>query len=99
MTHKAKKNDGPKATLDVAEMKSVLMAQKDFLAAVVQAAVQAILAVAMEECLPAGKHERSEPRLGYWSGYYRRRLITREWTLVLRMPQDRAAQTSPRDTW
>ena len=94
MTSKAKKNDGTKLTLDVAQVKSVLMAQPDFLQPVVQAAVQSILEVEMEECLQAGKHERSGGRLGYRSGYYRRRLITRVGTLVLRVPQDRAGQFS-----
>ena len=94
MTSKAKKTDGTKVTLDVAQLKSVLMAQPDFLEPVVQAAVQSILEVEMEECLQAGKHERSDGRLGYRSGYYRRRLITRVGTLVLRVPQDRAGQFS-----
>ena len=94
MTSKAKKTDGTKVTLDVAQVKSVLMAQPDFLEPVVQAAVQSILEVEMEECLQAGKHERSDGRLGYRSGYYRRRLITRVGTLVLRVPQDRAGQFS-----
>lgn len=94
MTQKAKKNGGTKVTLDVAEMKSVLMEQKDFLTPVVQEAVQAILEVEMEECLQAGKHERSAERLGYRSGYYRRRLITRVGTMVLRVPQDRAGHFS-----
>ena len=43
--------------------------------------------VVMEECLQPGKHERSEQRLGYRRGYYRRRLITRVGKLVLRVPQ------------
>ena len=90
MTSKTKKNDGTKVSLDVAQVKSVLMEQPDFLQPVVQGAVQAILEVEMEECLQAGKHERSEQRLGYRSGYYRRRLITRVGTLWLRVPQDRA---------
>ncbi len=94
MTSKAKKNDGTKLNLDVAQVKSVLMEQPDFLQPVVQAAVQSILEVEMEECLQAGKHERSDGRLGYRSGYYRRRLITRVGTLVLRVPQDRAGQFS-----
>lgn len=94
MTSKAKKNDGTKLNLDVAQVKSVLMEQPDFLQPVVQEAVQAILEVEMEECLQAGKHERSEQRLGYRSGYYRRRLITRVGTLWLRVPQDRAGQFS-----
>lgn len=94
MTSKAKKNNGTKIDLDVGQVKSVLLEQPDFLQPVVQAAVQSILEVEMEECLQAGKHERSEQRLGYRSGYYRRRLITRVGTLVLRVPQDRAGQFS-----
>lgn len=94
MTSKANKNDGTKVTLNAAQVKTVLMAQPDFLEPVVQAAVQSILEVEMEECLQAGKHERSDGRLGYRSGYYRRRLITRVGTLVLRVPQDRAGQFS-----
>jgi putative transposase len=94
MTPKAKTNDGAKVTLDTAEMKSVLMAQPDFLQPVVQEAVQAMLEVEMEECLQAGKHQRSAERLGYRSGYYRRRLITRVGTIWLRVPQDRAGQFS-----
>ena len=94
MTQKTKNNDGRKVVLDVAQMKSVLMEQKDFLQPVVQEAVQAILEVEMDECLQAGKHERSDQRLGYRSGYYRRRLITRVGTMVLRVPQDRAGHFS-----
>ncbi len=94
MTQKLKTNDGRKVVLNAAEMKSVLLEQPDFLVPVVQEAVQTILEVEMEECLQAGKHERSEQRLGYRSGYYRRRLITRVGTLVLRVPQDRAGHFS-----
>ncbi len=68
MTRKAKTNDGKTVTLDVTGMKSVLMEQPDFLVPVVQEAVQAILEVEMDECLQAGKHERSDQRLGYRSG-------------------------------
>lgn len=93
MTPKGKKNVG-KITLDKAEMKNVLMEQKDFLVPVVQEAVQTILEVEMEECLQVGKHERSPERLGYRSGYYRRRLMTRVGTMVLRVPQDRGGHFS-----
>jgi putative transposase len=93
MTLKSKRDD-KKVTIDEAQMKSVLMEQKDFLVPMVQEAVQTILEVEMEECLQAGKHERSAERLGYRSGYYRRRLITRVGTMVLRVPQDRAGQFS-----
>lgn len=94
MTPKGKKHRDQTVTLNAAEMKSVLMEQPDFLVPVVQEAVQAILEVEMEECLQAGKHERNDQRLGYRSGYYRRRLITRVGTLVLRVPQDRAGHFS-----
>jgi transposase-like protein len=94
MTPKGKKNSDQTVTLNAAKMKSVLMEQPDFLVPVVHEAVQAILEVEMEECLQAGKHERSDQRLGYRSGYYRRRLITRVGTLVLRVPQDRAGHFS-----
>jgi putative transposase len=94
MTPKGKKNRDQTVTLNAGEMKSVLMEQPDFLVPVVQEAVQAILEVEMAECLQAGKHERNDQRLGYRSGYYRRRLITRVGTLVLRVPQDRAGHFS-----
>jgi putative transposase len=94
MTQKQKELDGKKVQVEVAEVKSVLMEQKDFLTPVVQEAVQAILEAEMTECLQAGKHERQEQRLGYRSGYYQRRLLTRVGTLVLRVPQDRAGHFS-----
>jgi len=90
MTSKSAK----KVTVDVAQMKSLLMEQKEFLAPVVQEAVQAILELEMEECLQAGKYERTGQRVGYRSGYYRRGLITRVGTIVLRVPQDRAGHFS-----
>ncbi len=90
MTSKSAK----KVTLDVAQMKSLLVEQREFLAPVVQEAVQAILELEMEECLQAGKYERTDQRVGYRSGYYRRRLITRVGTIVLRVPQDRAGHFS-----
>ena len=84
MTPKSKRPDNQSVTMDVAQVKSVLAGQPEFLLPVVQEAVQAILEMEMEECLQAGKHERSPERLGYRSGYYRRRLIKRVGTLVLR---------------
>lgn len=94
MTPKVKKHDSGKVVIDEAELKSVLTVQPDFLVPLVQEAVQTILEVEMTECLQARKHERSEQRVGYRSGYYRRRLLTRVGTLVLRVPQDRAGQFS-----
>lgn len=83
-----------KVAVEAEEIKAVLVEQRDFLQPVVQEAVQAILEMEMEECLQAGKHERTEDRQGYRSGYYRRRLITRVGTLVLRVPQDRSGRFS-----
>ena len=94
MTQKAKMNNGTKLALNVDEVKTVLMAQRDFLQPLVQEVVQAILEVEMAECLQAGKYERNQERLGYRSGYYRRGLITRVGTMVLRVPQDRSGRFS-----
>lgn len=77
MTQKLKKNDVEKVAVDTAELKSVLVEQKDFLVPMVEQAVQAILEVEMEECLRAGRYERSEERTGYRSRHYPRKLITR----------------------
>ena len=96
MTQKSKKNNETKVTVNAAELKSVLMEQKDFLAPIVEQAVQTILEVEMEECVQAGRYERNDERSGYRSGSYRRKLITRVGTLVLRVPQDRAGHFSTR---
>jgi putative transposase len=50
--------------------------------------------VEMTEALQAGKGERVAGRLGYRSGYYERRLVTRVGVLELRVPQDRAGRFS-----
>ena len=88
---KERKN-AEKVAVEPEEIKAVLVEQRDFLQPVVQEAVQAILEMEMEECLQAGKHERTDDRQGYRSGYYRRRLITRVGTMVLRVPQDRSGR-------
>jgi len=93
MTRKSEKNVKTVA-LEVDEVKHALMEQKDFLVPMVQQAVQAVLEMEMEECLQAGRYERSEERLGYRSGYYRRRLVTRVGTIALRVPQDRSGRFS-----
>ncbi len=98
MTQKSKgqrhERESRTVRVEPSQMKSVLMEQKDFLLPVVQEAVQSILEVEMAECLQAGKYERHAERTGYRSGYYRRRLITRVGTMVLRVPQDRAGHFS-----
>lgn len=94
MTRKPKPSSAKTVTLDAAQMKSVVTTQPDFLRPVVQEAVQTILALEREECLQAGKRERSDQRLGCRSGDYRRRWITRVGTMILRGPQDRAGHFS-----
>jgi transposase-like protein len=94
MTQKLKKIDPENITVDAAQLKSVLVEQKDFLVPIVEQAVQTILEVEMEECLQAGRYERSPERVGYRSGHYHRKLITRVGTLVLRVPQDQSGHFS-----
>jgi putative transposase len=60
----------------------------------VQAIVQARLEAEMTEAIGAERGERTETRLCYRSGYYRRSLVTRVGTLELRVPQDRAGRFS-----
>src|SRR5512141_3398439 len=93
MTRKAEKNEKTVA-LEVDQVKDVLSEQKDFLVPMVQQAMQSVLEMEMEECLQAGRYERSEERTGYRSGYYRRRLVTRVGTISLRVPQDRSGHFS-----
>jgi putative transposase len=93
MTRKTEKNVKTIA-LEVDEVKQALMEQKDFLVPMVQQAMQSVLELEMEECLQAGRYERSEERTGYRSGYYRRRLVTRVGTISLRVPQDRSGHFS-----
>ena len=93
MTRKTEKNVKTIA-LEVDEVKQALMEQKDFLVPMVQEAMQSVLELEMEECLQAGRYERSEERRGYRSGYYRRRLVTRVGTISLRVPQDRSGHFS-----
>ena len=71
------------------ELKELLAQDEDFLRAVLQPVVQQVLEAEMAEALQAGKHERTDGRLGYRSGYYERGLITRVGRLELRVPQDR----------
>ena len=93
MTRK-NQNSGKNVTLDVEKVKDVLVEQKDFLVPMVQEAMQTVLEMEMEETLGAGRYERNEGRVGYRSGYYRRRLITRVGTIQLRVPQDRSGHFS-----
>jgi transposase-like protein len=87
-------NSDKNITVDVAKVNDVLAEQKDFLVPMVQEAMQTVLEMEMEETLGAGRYERNEGRVGYRSGYYRRRLITRVGTIQLRVPQDRSGHFS-----
>lgn len=83
-----------KVTLNPEEIKSVLGDQEDFLRPLVQGLMQEILENEMAEALGAHKSQRVEGRLGYRSGYYGRKLITRVGKLELRVPQDRQGHFS-----
>jgi putative transposase len=74
--------------------KEAFAEDRDWLQGIVQSAVQAMLESEMDECLQAGKHERTAGRLGYRSGYYERTLVTRVGKLELQVPQDRAGRFS-----
>ena len=81
------------AVVTTEQVQAVLAQAPDFWQPVVQEAVQAILEVERDECLQAGKYERTDQRAGYRSGYYRRRLITRVGTRV------RAVAVEQHETW
>ena len=72
----------------------MLAEDEDLLRPIVQIVVQELLEAEMDEAVGAAKGERCAERLGYRSGYYPRKLITRVGTLELRVPQDRAGRFS-----
>ena len=78
----------------LAEIKSLLSADKDFLKPLVRAVLQEVLEAEMTEALGAAKGERVEARLGYRSGHYTRSLVTRIGKIELRVPQDRQGRFS-----
>jgi putative transposase len=82
------------ARTGVVDLKVLLQRDEDYLRAMVQSVVQATLEAEMAEAIGAEKSERTETRLSYRSGYYRRSLVTRVGTLELRVPQDRAGRFS-----
>ena len=77
------------ATVDLGEVKELLQRDRDFLKPLVQSMVQELLEVEMTEQLGAERYERTDDRVAYRSGYYRRQLITRVGRIELRVPQDR----------
>jgi len=78
----------------LAEIKSLLSADKDFLQPLVRTVLQEVLEAEMTEALGAAKGERVEGRLGYRSGHYCRALVTRIGKIELRVPQDRQGRFS-----
>jgi putative transposase len=75
-------------------LQAMMSESEDLLRPLVQMAVQEFLEAEMNEALGAEKSERSATRLGYRSGSYPRKLITRVGTLELRVPQDRQGRFS-----
>lgn len=75
-------------------LQAMLSENEDLLRELMQSAVQEFLEAEMNEALGAQKSERSAARLGYRSGSYPRKLITRVGTLELRVPQDRQGRFS-----
>jgi len=73
---------------------AMLSENEDLLRQLMQSAVQEFLEAEMNDALGASKSERSAARLGYRSGSYPRKLITRVGTLELRVPQDRQGRFS-----
>jgi len=85
------KREGTPAGVD---LKALLLSDEDGFRAILQGALQEILEAEMTEALQAEKGERTSDRLGYRSGHYERRLVTRIGVLELRVPQDRAGRFS-----
>lgn len=75
--------------IDANQLRTLLTQETDALRPLVQALMNEILNAEMDECLQAEAHERTDRRVGYRSGYYSRKLITRFGTIELAVPQDR----------
>ena len=71
------------ARTGLVDLKALLQRDEDYLRAMVQSVVQATLEAEMAEAIGAEKGERTETRLSYRSGYYRRSLVTRVGTVEL----------------
>jgi putative transposase len=85
---------GKKSNTSAVDWKAVMEGQKDFVKSLVQEVLQQVLEAEMLEAVGAERHERTEGRQGYRSGYYRRGLVTRVGKLELRVPQDRQGRFS-----
>ena len=85
---------GKKHNTSAVDWKALIEGQRDFLKPLVQEVIQQVLEGEMAEAVGAERHERTEGRAGYRSGYYRRGLVTRVGRLELRVPQDRQGRFS-----
>jgi putative transposase len=89
--HAMTKREVTPAMLD---WKAALAGDDDGFRVLLERVVQEVLEAEMTETLHAGKGERTGGRVGYRSGYYDRRLVTRVGVLELRVPQDRGGRFS-----
>jgi putative transposase len=84
----------PEVKLSGSELKALLLSDEDGFRRVLQTVVQEALEAEMTEAVGAEKGERTAERIGYRSGYYDRKLVTRVGVLELRVPQDRTGRFS-----
>ena len=82
------------AIVTAEEVKAALGKDGDFLRPIVQSVLQEVLEIEMTETLGAERYERTDDRVSYRSGYYRRQLVTRVGRIELRVPQDRRGHFS-----
>ena len=82
----------------LAEIKSLLSADKDFLKPLVRTVLQEVLEAEMTEALAAAKGERAEGRLGYRSGHCSRSLVTRIVTVLGYSELDLARRNTPQSS-
>lgn len=87
------KKDSSKNGITRQELMKLLM-EEDGLKALVQRLLQEVLEAEMDQTLLASKGERTDSRLGYRSGHYSRKLVTRVGKVELRVPQDRHGRFS-----
>ena len=83
-----------KSKLKKTEIKELMSQDEDFLRPLVRVALQEVLEAEMTEAVGAAKSQRNGERVGYRSGYYTRKLVTRVGSLELRVPQDRQGRFS-----
>jgi len=74
------------------QLKELLQNEGDVLKPLIQDLMNEILSAEMDDCLQANSYERTGKRLGYRSGYYPRKLVTRFGQIELAVPQDRQGE-------